>query len=555
MTGGAGRRRFAGGWVSACDGVLEAWCQGWYAASGRQRRAEVVVAVEPGCRGVMLAFEVVFHRRVARGFQDGLIAVADLAIGAVDDQGGQRRVPPFMSAVHHQEQNLAYPAAHGHRGLHARCLLDLLGELAVRDYDMIGARHVGQDPVGLLCPGPVSLSRRDGRSVTFMPVSVPFHGPILADPQLPRGLSAKTAAQADSSQRMKYPGIVVSFTMNDFRGGQFSLPVTVGGCPQRFVGEQKGTVGLLKSVITIVGTPGPTNRSAESAVDKVLRLAGEVGEVPQSETTVGGSEVADDVNLELVTVQLVEQFLSGQARQARSVLRRLQLMSPTVAKRVIVRDVTGKLRVPAAGDYHPHAVGRMFGQERSNAGKPAVGPGTLILIESVYDQYKTFVAFSGPLAGQVEQPAAFPIPSTGAAGARNGLGSVDSELFDHGLGECEAISLASKAARYEERRDIDACRRMDGKPGGKRSLTGPRDALPQRVRFVADAEPGELCKLKVPVPQDLRREIPGLCPIAGAAERTAHRRPGMLAARKPSRAHPARWASWDVGQAPPVLCG
>jgi hypothetical protein len=55
----------------------------------------------------------------------------------------------------------------------------------------------------------------------------------------------------------------------------------VGSCPQRFVGEQVGTVGLLKGVITVIGTPGPTNRSAESAVDKVLRLAGELSEVPK----------------------------------------------------------------------------------------------------------------------------------------------------------------------------------------------------------------------------------------------------------------------------------
>ena len=99
--------------------------------------------------------------------------------------------------------------------------------------------------------------------------------------------------------------------------------------------------------------------------------------------------------------------------------------------------------MPAAGNYHPHAVGRMFGQERSNAGKPAARPGTLIFIESVYNQHKTLAAFSGPLARQVEQPAAFPIPSTRAAGAKNILGSVNSELFHHGLGECGAISLAS----------------------------------------------------------------------------------------------------------------
>ena len=117
---------------------------------------------------------------------------------------------------------------------------------------------------------------------------------------------------------------------------------------------------------------------------------------------------------------------------------------------MIVRDVAGKFGVFAAGDYHPHAFRRVSGQERSNAGKSAARPGTLILIKSVHDQHKTFAAFSGPLASQVKQPEALPIPSSRTASARYILASIGGELFHHGLGKCAAIRLAGKTASNEE---------------------------------------------------------------------------------------------------------
>ena len=86
---------------------------------------------------------------------------------------------------------------------------------------------------------------------------------------------------------------------------------TASGCQQRFVRKQVDAIGLFQGVIAVVGAPGAAECGAESPVDLVQRLTGEVCEVPQRETALGGSEVSNDVNLEPVALQLVEQFLSG----------------------------------------------------------------------------------------------------------------------------------------------------------------------------------------------------------------------------------------------------
>ena len=135
-----------------------------------------------------------------------------------------------------------------------------------------------------------------------------------------------------------------------------------------------------------------------AALDQVLRLAGEAGEVLRGKAAVGGSEKPDDVSLQMVAVKLVKQFLPGSACQASGEFGRLQFVADAEAERVVFGDIIGKLQVSAAGDYHPHALRRPSGQQGSDAGKPAARPGALVVIEPVHDKHKALSAFSSPLA-------------------------------------------------------------------------------------------------------------------------------------------------------------
>jgi hypothetical protein len=60
----------------------------------------MAIAVEPGCGRVVLPLEFIFHGRFLRRLQDCRVAVAHLAVGAVNYQCGQRGDTLIVAAVY-----------------------------------------------------------------------------------------------------------------------------------------------------------------------------------------------------------------------------------------------------------------------------------------------------------------------------------------------------------------------------------------------------------------------------------------------------------------------
>jgi len=60
----------------------------------------MAIAVEPGCSSVVLPLEFILDRRFPRGLQNRPVAVAHLAIGAVNHQCGQRGDTLIVAAVY-----------------------------------------------------------------------------------------------------------------------------------------------------------------------------------------------------------------------------------------------------------------------------------------------------------------------------------------------------------------------------------------------------------------------------------------------------------------------
>ena len=62
---------------------------------------------------MVLPLEVVLDERLSRSLQNRAIAVADLAVSAVDYQRGQRRETFIMAAIYQQLRNPPDPVAKG----------------------------------------------------------------------------------------------------------------------------------------------------------------------------------------------------------------------------------------------------------------------------------------------------------------------------------------------------------------------------------------------------------------------------------------------------------
>jgi hypothetical protein len=65
----------------------------------------MAIAAEPGCGRVVLPLKLIFDRRFARDLQDCPVAVAHLAVGAMNYQCGQRGNTLIVAAVYKPSQD------------------------------------------------------------------------------------------------------------------------------------------------------------------------------------------------------------------------------------------------------------------------------------------------------------------------------------------------------------------------------------------------------------------------------------------------------------------
>lgn len=119
----------------------------------------MAIAVEPGCGRVVLPLEFIFDGRFPRHLQDCPVAVAHLAVGAVNYQCGQRGDTLIVAPVHKPSQDLTDPMTEGYGGADARCCLRLLGERAILDDRVIRPRHSDKYVVGVPGPDVIGLFR------------------------------------------------------------------------------------------------------------------------------------------------------------------------------------------------------------------------------------------------------------------------------------------------------------------------------------------------------------------------------------------------------------
>jgi hypothetical protein len=139
----------------------------------------MAVTVETSCGRVVLPLEFIFDGRFVRDLQDRPVAVAHLAVGAVNYKCGQRGDIFIVAAVHKSSQDLADPMTEGYRGTDARRRLRLLGECAILDDCVIRLPHSDKYVVGVHGPDVIGLSRRERPAVGFTPVPASSHVPYL----------------------------------------------------------------------------------------------------------------------------------------------------------------------------------------------------------------------------------------------------------------------------------------------------------------------------------------------------------------------------------------
>ena len=86
--------------LASLNGSMKARRQCGHTTAWRQRSVEMAIAVEPGCSSVVLPLEFVLDGRFPCHLQNRPVAVAHLAIGAVNHQCGQRGDTLIVAAVH-----------------------------------------------------------------------------------------------------------------------------------------------------------------------------------------------------------------------------------------------------------------------------------------------------------------------------------------------------------------------------------------------------------------------------------------------------------------------